>query len=213
MKYIVLFTLTTLISITLSAQNKNIGLQFYSTGAGENLTATLSFEKNANKFGFGVGLNINSIRQPDDEANIYYRRLYATKPIHFLNFNAFYQKDIFSSLNKINPFIVYDLQIKHSTTRSSMYLPFDYDSTLVITEPEEGILYRNYIEYFGPFTWIENSIGIGINIDITDKLSLTQKIGGGICIIVGDEPKLVKYSPAWEFMYFVNVGVTYKIKE
>lgn len=212
MKYIILFTLTTLISITLSAQNKNIGLQHYSTGAGENLTATLSKIKDKNELGFGVGFNINSIRQPDDEANIYYKRLYATKPIHFLNFNIFYQKDIFTSITKIKTFIVYDLQIKHSTTRSSMYIPFDYDSTLVINDPEEGILYRNYIEYFGPFTWVENSIGIGINIDITDKLSLIQKIGGGIYFIFGDEPKLVKYSPEWEFMYFYNMGITYKIK-
>lgn len=213
MKHIILFTLTTLISITINAQYKNIGLQYYSTGAGENLTGTLSVKKNKSELGFGLGFNINSIRQPDDEANIYYKRLYATRPIHFFNLNFFYQRDIFSALKKIKPFIVYDLQIKHSSTRSSMYIPFDYDSTLVVNEPEEGILYRKYIEYFGPFTWVENSIGIGVNINVTDKISMTQKIGGGIHFIFGDEPKLVKYRPYWEFMYFFNIGLTYKINK
>jgi len=213
MKSFIILTLTILLSFTISAQNKKIGLQYYSTGAGKNLTGTISTKKNKNEYGLGLGININNIRQPDDQSNIYYRRLFATKPIHFLNFNFFYQRDIFSALKKIKPFIVYDFQIKHSTTRSSMYIPFDYDSTLVVNEPEEGILYRNYIEYFGPFTWVENSIGIGIHIAITDKIYLTQKIGGGIHFIFGDEPKLVKYRPEWEFMYFLNVGITYKIKK
>ena len=213
MKSFIILTLTILLSFTISAQNKRIGMQYYSTGAGKNLTGTLSIKNNKNEYGLGLGININSIRQPDDEANIYYKRLYATKPIHFFNFNFFYQRDIFSALKKIKPFIVYDFQIKHSTTRSSMYIPFDYDSTLVVDEPEEGILYRNYIEYFGPFTWVESSIGIGINIDITNRISMTQKIGGGIYYIFGDEPKLVKYRPEWEFMYFLNVGITYKIKK
>jgi len=211
MKLFIVLTLTILITITVSAQNKNIGLQYYSTGAGKNLTGTISIKNNKNEYGLGLGININNIRQPDDQSNIYYRRLFATKPIHYLNFNFFYQRDVFSAMKKIRPFIVYDFQIKHSTTRSSMYIPFDYDSTLVVNEPEEGILYRNYIEYFGPFTWVENSLGLGIIIDVTDRISMTQKIGGGIHFILGDEPKLVKYRPEWEFMYFFNIGLTYKI--
>lgn len=197
----------------LQAQSK-FGLQYYSTGAGENITLTFSEKTNKTTIGGGVGFNINQIKQPDDQNNIYYKRLYAKKPIHYLNGNFFIQRDLFPKLEKLNTFAFYDLQLKYSTTRSSMFLPFEYDSTSVINEPEEGILYKQYIEYFGPFTWVENGIGIGFNIELTKKFSIQQKFGGGVYFILGYDDQLTSKMFRWfewEFMYFYNFGISFKL--
>jgi hypothetical protein len=212
MRSLLFATLITFGVNSIHAQS-TIGLQYYSTGAGENITATFSKKLNKGSVGFGLGGNINQIKQPDDQSNHYYKRLYATKPLHYLNGNFFIQREVFPKLEKINAFIFYDLQVKFSTTRSSFFSVYDYDSTLVVNQPEEGILYRQIIENFGPFTWIENGFGVGFDIQLTNKFSFQQKFGGGMHFIFGDEPLLVKTRPEWEFMYFYNIGITYKIRK
>ncbi len=202
---------------SLSLYSQDLGINYNSTGAGRNITINYTKNINHNAISIGIGYNINSIRQPDDEANIYYKRLYATKPVQYLNCNLSYQHDIFYNLKNIHPFVFYDLQIKYSTTRSSMYLPYDYDSTYLNTaNPEDGILYKNYIAYFGPYTWIENSIGIGFKVDITDRFYLQQRIGAGIHFIYGygsGKNLVVKRKTDWEFMGLLNVGIVYRLKE
>lgn len=191
---------------------QNIDLSYYSTGAGKNITASYSKIIGKSEIGFGLGYNIGSIKQPDDQNNIYYKRLFPTKLIHYLNINAFYNYYFYKKWNCIKPLLFYDLQTKYSTTRSSMYIVHDYDSTLNGDKPEENILYRNYIEYFGPFLWVENSLGVGFKVDITEKVYLKQKVGLGIQILFGEDSRLLKQNPEWEFFPFMNVGVGIKIK-
>lgn len=197
-----------LLSIQVNSQNLNLSL--YSTGTGKNLTINYSIQKKSMEFGIGLGCNINSIKQPDDQSNVYYKRLYATKPLHFLNFNLFYNQYIFNNFNQFKPFIFYDFQLKYSTTRSSMYFPYAIDSTIISTKPEDQFLYRNYIEYFGPFLWVENTVGIGMKINITDKFYISQKLGIGIHLIIGDEPKLFKDKADWGFHDFYAFTLGYK---
>ncbi len=159
--------------------SQNIGIDYNSTGAGKNITATFSKEIKRSELGLGLGFNINSIKQTDDQSNIFYKRLYATKPIHYLNINIFYNRRVFANLQHIEPFVFYDLQMKYSTTRSSMFMPYAFDSTIVSNSPDDKVLYRNYIRNYGPFYWIENAIGIGFKVNIYDKLDLQQKIGFG----------------------------------
>ncbi len=210
--------ITTIIIVSIfsfSLHSQDLGVNYNSTGSGRNLTITYSKNINYNTVSIGIGYNINSIKQPDDQSNIYYKRLYATKPIQHFNFNFSYQHGIFRHLKNIKPFIFYDLQIKYSTTRSSMYIPYAYDSTFLNTNnPDEGILYKNYIAYFGPFTWIENSIGIGFKVDITDRFYLQQRFGAGIHFIYGygyGKDIVLKPKTDWEFMGLLNIGIVYKL--
>lgn len=213
MKSLLIVTLA-ILCINLTYAQSTIGLQYYSTGAGENITATFAKKLNKGAIGAGVGCNINQIKQPDDQSNIYYKRLFATKPLQYLSGNFFINRDVFPKLEKLKTFVFYDLQLKYSTTRSSLYIPFDYDSTLVVNQPEEGILYQQHIENFGPFTWVENGFGLGFNVELTDKLSFQQKFGGGVYFILGYDDqiatKLFRWFE-WEFMYFYNIGINYKI--
>ncbi|HPE39863.1 MAG TPA: hypothetical protein PLI77_02110 [Bacteroidales bacterium] len=199
-------------SMSLSAFSQNLNLTLYSTGTGKNVTLSYSKEYKSMEFGIGLGCNINSIKQPDDQPNIYYKRLYATKPLHFLNFNLYYNQHIFNRFDQFKPYIFYDFQMKYSTTRSNMYIIDRIDSTIISSDPADQYLYRNYTEYFGPFLWIENNLGLGMKINITEKLFISQKIGLGIHFIIGEEPKLFmnKDSMFWEFHDFYAFTVGFK---
>ncbi len=208
MKKIYLLLLTLSLS---KSYGQEISLDYFSTGAGRNITVNYTQNIKNNSISIGLGYNINSIKQADDQSNIYYKRLYATQAIHYLNFNISYQRYILKRLKNISPFVFYNFQMKYSTTRSNMYIPYKYDSSLVVNNPEEGILYRNMTEYFGAFLWLENSIGLGFKVNITDRFAIRQKVGLGIHFIIGDEPKLVKPNTEWEFMGLINIGLSYNI--
>lgn len=117
--------------------------------------------------------------------------MFGTKPIHHLNIDFTYQRYIFPEIETIEPFVFYDMQIKYSTTFNRLVLPFAYDSSLVVNKPEEGILYREYIEFFGPFTWVENNIGIGFKAMLSERVYIKQRFGVGVYFILGHEDKLL----------------------
>ncbi len=195
----------------LSVNAQNVSLNYYSTGAGKNITLAYSKEIKTMEFGIGLGCNINSIKQPDDQNNIFYKRLFATDIVHFFNFNLFYNQYVFNKFDQFKPFIFYDFQMKYSTTRSSMFCPYAMDTTIITSNPEDQILYRNYIEYFGPFLWVENTLGIGMKIMINQHFFITQKFGIGVHFIIGDDPHLIKPNLDWEFHDFFTFSIGYKL--
>lgn len=93
-----------------------------------------------------------------------------------------------------------------------MYIIDRIDSTIISSDPADQYLYRNYTEYFGPFLWIENNLGLGMKINITEYLFISQKFGLGIHFIIGEEPKLFmnKNSMFWEFHDFYAFTVGFK---
>lgn len=191
---------------------QNIDLNYYSTGAGKNVSVSYSKIMGKSEIGIGLGYNIGSIKQPDDQNNIYYKRLFPTKPIHYFNTNSFFNYYFYNKWDCLKPLLFYDLQIKYSTTRTSMYVIHDYDPTLNGDTPEENLLYRHFAEYFGPFLWVENTLGLGIKVDISEKIYLKQKAGLGIYLISGEEAQLLKLEDEWEFFPFINIGVGLKLE-
>ncbi|MGB0392082.1 MAG: hypothetical protein ACPGRC_11205 [Salibacteraceae bacterium] len=178
------------------------------TGAGKNITATYSFLKGNHEFGAGLGYNLNSIKQSDDQNQIYYQRLFATKSIHHLNVELFYNRYIFDQLEHIRPFIFVDIQAKYSTTRSSMYLPHSMD-TSISGGADQQILYVNVVENFGPFLWIENYIGAGFRVNLFNKLHLRQRVGFGGYSVIGHDDRLGG-NYTWEFAGIFSLGVVYE---
>jgi len=196
-----------------TAFSQSVGINYYSTGSGRNITSVYSFGNNKNEFGFGIGYNINSIKQPDDQSNIYYKRLYATRFYQHLNLNLTYQRYVLSSNDIFKPFVFYDLQLKYSTTRSSMYIPYAFDSTIIANTPDEKILYRKYIVNFGPFLWVENTIGIGFMLHLYKQLYLKQMAGMGIVFTIGHDNQLAGRMDNWmdwEFGGLLNLGIVFR---
>ena len=72
------------------AQNINLGLNF--TDAGRNITVQYDLVRQKNEYSFGLGVNINKLAHNDNQNNFYKKRLFAIKPIHFINFNITYQR-------------------------------------------------------------------------------------------------------------------------
>src|SRR5690554_1149745 len=192
---------------------QGINIAFNSTASGRNLTGQYETTKGKNEFSFGVGVNLNNLRQIEIHDDIYRKKLFATKPHHHINLNFTYQRYVFVDKVKcLEPFLFYDLQAKHAVA-AHLTNYVDYDSTLVAGRLEEGIVYMEFMEYFGPFFWIENNIGIGFKTMLTENLYIKQRFGVGVNFILGYEYKL---SPAvykwfdWEFSSLLHFSVGYR---
>jgi len=134
----------------------DIFTSFNSTLAGRNIAVTLSKKIN-NKYelGGGIRFNINRLALTDDQGNIYKKRLFATKPLHYFGLQGFYHRYVLNKWKHIKPFLFYDFQLTYSPTRNSTSLPFIYDVN-------ENVLYNDFVS-FGPFTWLEQTIDVGFN--------------------------------------------------
>ncbi|MDL2326485.1 hypothetical protein LJC67_05375 [Bacteroidales bacterium OttesenSCG-928-A14] len=73
---------------------------------------------------------------------------------------------------------------------------------------------------FGPFTWIEQNIGIGFTVDIWDNIFLSQRLDVGVFFILDkdyfneDKPYLLaKPRFSWEFGYLLSVEIGYRFEK
>ena len=183
---------------------------YNSTHSGINYTFSLSKRINNNEYGLGVRYNVNRMRHPDNENNVYLKRQYATKPIQHWGAELFYHRYILSSFENIQPFIFYDNQLSYSTTRAKSFI--------AVGEDQDGnLLYRSFIDYHGAFTWVEQNIGIGFKAQLKNNWFLTQKIGVGTSFIIGQDTYdssilILKRNLEWEFGYLVQVGLIYRLQ-
>ena len=166
---------------------------FNSTASGRNATISVSKTNNKHEFGAGLRYNIGMIAMPDDQEHIYYKRLYPSNFGQHFGLQTFYNYKILNNWEDLNPFLFFDLQGTFSTTRNRSY--GNYEA-------------RN----FGPFTWLEQYLGIGFKVDLPRNFFLTQKIGAGGMLIFGSEDILLKEKAAWEFGGILSVGIGYRIQ-
>lgn len=195
--------------------SQNLGLNYYSTGAGRNITATVSKSFKKSDFGIGIGYNINSIKQQDDQSNLFYKRLYATKPLYHLSLDVFYNRYFLQKLEYINLFVFGDIQLKYSSTRSSMYLPHSMDTLTKSEDPVKDILYRQHIPNFGPFLWVETYLGVGFDVKIYKSIYFQQKIGFGGYSLIGYDNNIQGKNEDWYEWGFAGIysfGLVFKFK-
>lgn len=196
------------LSATIIYGQNQLNCGFNSTMAGR--SATLTFSTTINKkheFGGGLRYNINKLAHVDDQNKVFYKRLYATKSLHYFGIEGYYHCHVIQNWKQIKPFLFYDLQATYSTTRNRDFLPFSYDIN-------GDVLYKEHINNFGPFTWIEQNIGIGFNTNLPGNWFIYEKLGLGTTFILGyDKNLLMKNFDwfAWEFGALVNVGIGYRI--
>ncbi len=130
---------------------------------------------------------------PDDEGNLYHKRLYPSTFGQHFGLQTFYNYYILRNWEHLNPFLFFDLQGTFSTTRNT------YSG-------------QSEVRRYGPFTWLEQYIGIGYKVDWPKNFFITQKIGAGSMLILGSDEILLKEKPAWEFGGILNVGVGYRLR-
>lgn len=208
MKNLVFFIIVVCITSPVFGQD-DLLFGFNSTTAGRNLTLGYSRTVNNNHtFGVGLRININSVKHPDDQGNVFYKRLFATEFSQYFGIQANYHRAILSNWQCLKPYLFYDLQVTKASTWNRMFLPFSYDIN-------GDVLYKEYREYFGPFWWIEQSIGIGYKVKIAKSLYMYQNAGAGMTFILGEDKKRPqtydKFS--WEFGYLLSIGISYRLGE
>ena len=183
---------------------------YNSTHSGRSVTLVVSKTiKNRHEFGGGLRFNINRLQLPDDQMNIYLKRLYATKPIHYFGLQAFYHVYFLNKLKYIKPFVFYDLQATYSTTRLKYLMSVGYD-----TNGHEII--KEFVDYNGPFTWVEQNVGVGFKVNIYNNFFFHEKVGFGIAYIFDFGNKIAgNYRTRfnWEFCPLFNVGIGYRFEK
>lgn len=196
-----------LLSMSYSEGQNLISLCLNHTESGRNLTFDYTRQiKNKHEIGLGLRFNINSITQPDDQSNIYYRRIFATEWYQYFGIHAYYHRRLFEKWNCFRPYVFYDLQVTKSTTRSSLFTPWAIDSN-------NNILYRNFVENFGPFVWIDQNIGLGFRITVYKGLDIYENFGLGGTLIIGEEYHIAfKPYVTYELGYLLTLGVSYNLK-
>ena len=213
---------------------------FNSIGSGRSINLLASRQiKNRHEFGGGLRININKHAHNDDQQNVFKKRMYATKPLHYFGIEGFYHIHLLQKLQHIDFFSFYDIQLVYSTTgnRCEAYMPeMEHYGPFTWIEQNIGIgftvdIWKNFFLtqrlgggvrfiHFGPFTWLEQNIGIGFTIDIWKNFFLTQRLGGGVHFILGEDKPfsenkhdyLIKAPFEWEFGYVLSVGIGYRFE-
>lgn len=214
MKVPLTFILFYIICDWLPAQSVNLG--FNSTDSGRNVSLQYENSQGSSEFSYGLCININNFHQIEMRSDLYRKKLYATKGYHFVGLNFTYHRYIsIAEKSCLIPFIFYDSQTKYSTA-AFLSTIVEYDSTLVQTRPEQGIVGRQVLDYFGPFFWFENNIGIGFRAMLTDRFYIKQRFGLGVNLILGHDDQILyrRFSWLdWEFSTLIHFSVGYRFKK
>lgn len=181
--------------------NSNIG-----TG-GINFLVTKT--ANRHQFGFGLRINMYSLAHKDNQNSIYTKRFYPTKFCQNFGFAGFYEYNLFPNLAPSRLSLFTDLQLAYGPTRNEWL-----SLSLNPNDPPNTYYYR--IERFGPFLWLENTVGVSLQVPITSKFNLINKAGLGLMSIIGDKlygkdntAVLLRNFYDWELTYTVQLGLSY----
>lgn len=198
---IILINLSPVISI---AQTEiSLAFNYVDIGRNLSLSGTKSFSRH--KIQVGIKYGINSFEH-DNQNNLFKKRFFATDFIEHWGAILGYQYAFKPINNYVIPFLLYEMQLTNSHTRNDWVFPVGYDT-------DGNVLYRKYLDYLGPTVALENYIGFGLNISLSEHLFITQKAGGGIALFYKTDPTYAfKNNRSWEFGYMLSLGLAYRFK-
>lgn len=204
MKY--LLPILLFVSLSSLQAQKSLSTVFNSTHSGRSviLSGSKTFHQK-HEIGMGLRFNINKIAHNDDQNNAFKKRLYATSFLQHWGIESYYHYNIRLKNEKFAPFLFYDIQLCYSQTRNRMYLP-------KLMHPDYGVMYAEIIDFFGPFTWLEQCLGFGFRAKINEHFSVVEKFGLGTTFILGrDDKRPSTYDKfTWEFAGLFQVGLAYQ---
>ncbi len=195
-----------LCSVITNAQFE-ITSSFNGTHTGRNISLHLAKNLNAsNQMGIGIRYNIAKIAHNDDQMYAFWKRVYPTSYIQHYGIEGIYQKSILQKWDCVKPFLFYTVQFSYSTTKNKRYLP------VYIFDNEGNELYKRYYDTYGPYTFIEQYIGIGYRAHLFGRFDFFQKIGGGVMFVIGEDEKRPSFDRfEWEFAEQFSAGLIYRL--
>lgn len=182
----------------------NITANYNTVHIGRNINFGLSRNINNHTLGIALKYNINNY-VTDNQNEVFKKRFFAVNLIEHFGFNLDYQYNFNIKKSPITPFIFYNFQFTNSHTRNQGYLKYDIDTL------SNTILYREYLEFWGPTIAIENYLGFGYNADINKKVYIINKIGFGLISYFNVDNQLYGDGGNWEFGYMISFGLGYRL--
>ncbi len=191
------------------SQNELVG-NFNSCHSGRSIDLIYNFKiKEKSKIGIGLLFNLKTQFMIGNQQDFFKKRLYPTNFKEYFGLHLYYLNYFNNTKSTLKWFWFTDIQLKHSKTNNRGY-------TILLDTLVNPMEYKVYYqEQWGPFTWLQTTIGFGMDFPLNNRFSLTQKIGQGIEVIKGfDEQLTFTYDNKiqWEFAFIYNVGLVYKLK-
>jgi hypothetical protein len=168
----------------------NLNGSFNSTATGRNVSFSVSKIKNNAELGLGIRYNMGMLAMPDNQNNIFYKRLYPSNFKQHWGAKTFFNYSILNNWEHVKPFVFCAIDVSYSTTRNVI---------------SNTITHRH-----GPFTWVEPYLGFGFKVNLPKNFYIEQKIGGGGMLIFGKDDILMKNKLAWEFGGILSAGIGYR---
>jgi len=192
-----------------NCQNELIG-NFNSCHSGRSVDLIYNhiFKKDF-KFGLGILFNLNNLNMPDNQGNIYKKRLHAENFSQRFGLQVFFIQPIFKKLTDLQIDFFYNLQLKRATTQNRFFSPY-LDQEI---NPYFLLVESNFSS--DPYFWIQNTFGIGLEFKLFQQFYLNQKLGFGIELIHLRFPENYIQPKKWDWAFAkqFNVGLVYKLKK
>jgi hypothetical protein len=174
-----------------------------------NLSAGYLYQSGKNEIGFGVRRNISEVAHRDDLMHPLKRRLFRRResPIENWGLHLFYNRKLPKLFEQIDLFLFYDFQTTYASTRNVWYEPTG-------KYLDNNMLYRQVVERHGPYTWIEQNVGVGFEFAISEKVLAFQKIGIGNALVIGNSIMKQRQNLPYiysDFAILWSLGLKYNI--
>ncbi|PWH87225.1 hypothetical protein [Brumimicrobium oceani] len=102
-------------------------------------------------------------------------------------------------------FTFYQAQITKSHIRHESY--YALFPLVPYPQPESDYAYTLSKNFIGPVWALENNFGIGVNVNFTDFLYLSTKLGGGLVFYNNTDPNNFIGSEMWELSELFSMGM------
>jgi len=195
-KTFALIILSFCVCISMKAQEQKkksvneIDISYYNTHIGQNIAAEYNrnFGKHTLVIGIKYHLNHNvGITQSLSNNDTFRKHFYARKFPDHIGFSLGYEYHLRDINPYVSPYLLYNLQYARMPTKHLW----------ANNESQYGYKYNQV--YQGPFIALENTIGAGFSVKLTDRLSLNQSGGVNLPFFYNEAPSLNYVLPDWNF--------------
>lgn len=182
-----------------------IDISYYNTHVGQNIAA--EYNRNFGRHTLVVGIKYHLNHYVGVSSNlgnneVYRKHFYARKFSDFIGATLGYEYHIRDINPYVSPYLLYNLQYSRMPTKHFW------------AQETNGYHYRYNQVFSGPFIALENTIGAGLSIKLTKRLSLNQSGGVNLPFIYNEAPSLNYMLPGWNFdgiSYQWRAGLTVSI--
>jgi hypothetical protein len=182
-----------------------IDVSYYNTHIGSNIA--MEYNRNFGKHTLVLGIKCHlnhdvGISSTPGNYETYRKHFYARKLTDYIGATLGYEYHLKNINPYVSPYVLYNLQ----------YARMPVKHTWVDRDYNYG--YRYNVIYDGPFIALENTIGAGFSVKLTDWLSLNQSGGVNLPFIYNQYPELNNMLRGWNFdgiSYQWRAGLTVRL--